>query len=552
MARLCGNQLPSMNRIWPVVVSLVLLVGGGCQPEGATPSASGSSAPAAKSAAVAKTVPAIQPLLQWHSLGLQSVAHATEGKRLQAILSEPKSGLLKSNTLERLSVNLPALLFPEAGTNATQATRLKPLLEDVLNYESKVVWVSQSPLRWRVEVKIPEDRTGVWSIGLYDLLVRGEQTNKIARTNITGTVTSVSYSSTESYRFGLAKGWVSVERAESGFDWSSVSVKGLESAKDAWLSLAMDTKLMPNATAAFGEGNLPYARLAIEGKGDNQSSALDLKFPNALNIKLQDWQVPTNTIKDPVISFTAVQGFGGWWGRQEWLKPFGLKEAPQQGYFWAQPEAPYQSFGIFKAKDATNVIASAVSRTNEFNAAATNIFFGRMIARPNELLWGGLPPFVIPSFKAAPEPADDQVLMALFPMARSKTDLPPELLKQFIGQPKLVYYDWEITELRLKQWMQMGPFISMILKRMPLTNSKIPYEWLGAISPKLGNSVTEGDWATPDEIHIRRKSPIGLTGAELYLFARWLDQKSFPLWDAPVDPMAKLPGVPMAPPAPGK
>ncbi len=541
-----------MNQIRTVVLSLFVVLAGGCQPSSA-PAPSAVTPPAApEAAAPVKPVAApVQPLLRWHSAGWQSVTNQAEGTRLKELLALPQTVLVKSNTLVALSRNLPAILFPEAPTNKDQATKLRPLLDDVLTYESKVVWASESPLRWRLAVKIPVERTGIWTANLYDLLVRGEWLDKIARTNITDAAVTVAYSPAETYRYGLKDSWVTVERAEPGYDWEAVARSETKTETNVWFALEMQTGLSAKAAGLVPPGNQPYARLTMESKGANQTSRLSLKFPQALAVSLPPWQVPTNTIKDPVISFTALRGVDGWWSRQDWLKPMQLTNAPQQAYVWSQPQAYYSTFAAFPVRDASLLMTNSFSRTNEFTAAMSKLFFGRMVALKNELVWTGAP-ILAPTLKAAPEPQDDHLLLSLFPLARSSESLPPALLEQFVGRTNLLYYDWEITEMRLNQWIRLAPLLSMVANRMPLNNSKLPYEWLAAIASKLGNTVTEAELAAPDEIQVLRKSPAGFTGVELYLLARWLDQKNLPQWDPQRSATMSLPGVPMAPPAPKK
>ncbi|MGV3754635.1 MAG: hypothetical protein ACO1QS_04585 [Verrucomicrobiota bacterium] len=541
-----------MNQIRTVVLSLFVVLVGGCQPSSA-PAPSAATPPSAPVVAVpVKPLAAsVQPLLRWHSVGWQAVTNETEGTRLKELLALPQTVLVKSNTLVALSRNLPAILFPEAPTNKDQATKLRPLLDDVLTYETKVVWASESPLRWRLAVKIPVERTGIWTANLYDLLVRGEQLDKIPRTNITDASVTVTYSAAETYRYGLKDSWVTVERAESGYDWDAVTRSEATTGTNTWFALEMQTAISKQLGGLLPAANQPYARLTMEGKGANQTSRLSLKFPQALAVSLPPWQVPTNTIKDPVISFTALRGVGGWWSQQDWLKPLQLTNAPQQAYVWSQPQAYYSTFAAFPARDASLLMTNSFSRTNEFTAAMGKLFFGRMVALKNELVWTGAP-ILAPTLKAAPEPQDDHLLLSLFPLARSAENLPSALLEQFVGRTNLLYYDWEITEMRLNQWMRLAPLLSMVANRMPLNNSKVPYEWLAAIAPKLGNTVTEAELAAPDEIQVLRKSPAGFTGVELYLLARWLDQKNLPQWDPQRSATMSLPGIPAAPPVPKK
>lgn len=547
-----------MNRIWPVVVSLLVVLGGGCQPS--APSNPASSAPPPPPVSLPTALPAnspvVQPLLRWHSLGLKVVAEGSEGTRMKEVLALPETTILKSNTLAKLSRTLPALLFPEAPASPEQAAKLKPLLEDILTYESQVIWTTQAPLRWRLAVKIPVERTGIWTANLYDLIVRGDFLNKIPRTNITDTTVVVGYSAAETYRYGLKDGWVTVERSEPEYAWQVVLDSSPKLEPNHWLSVELPAKSLPYASSVLAPDNLPYARLTIESKGENQTSRLSLKFPKALGLTPQPWLVPTNTIRDPVISFTAMQGIEGIWSRQAWLKPLGLSKAPQQAYAWSQSDIPYQFFMAFQATGASNLVQSSVARwTNEFNQAITNRFAGRLSSRTNSLgqmnalAWNGLP-VIAPYLMAAPEPQDNYLEIGFFPQMPNSTNLPPELLQQFMSKPKVIYYDWEITEAKLTYWIGLYPMLAMSANRLPVANSPDPFKWLRAIAPKLGNTVTEAELAAPDEIKVLRRSPASLSGLELNLLARWLDQNGFPKWDQQASPSMSLPAIPAPPGVP--
>ncbi len=546
-----------MKRIWAVVLSSLVVLGSGCQPASPPPT---NTTPVSATSNVSPAVvvptkpPAVQPLLRWHSLGLKAVAEGGEGTRMKQVLTLPETAMLRSNTLVKLSQNLPALLFPEAPADKQQATKLKPLLEDIVTYESKVVWVSDSPLRWRMAVKIPVERTGIWTANLYDLLVRGEFLSKIPRTNITDASVVVGYSAAETYRYGLKDGWVTVERAEPEFAWGQVLDPAPKLGTNVWLSLEAPVKSLPQLSSFLPADNQPYARLTMEGKGENQISRLNLKFPKALGLTPQPWQVPTNTIHDPVVSFTAMQGIEGVWSRQEWLKPLGLPKAPQQAYVWVQSDVPYQTFMAIQTTGASNLVQSSLDRwTSELNATITNRFVGRLSGRTNTvgqtniLAWNSLP-ILTPYLKAAPEPADNYLELGLFTMMPSTNSLPPELLQQFISKPKVIYYDWEITEARLSFCIDLYSVLTLSANRIHMVNNPGGVKWLRTISTMLGNTGTEAELSAPDEINVLRRSPAGLTGVELFTLVRWLDQTDFPKWSKESVPV--VPGVPGVPPAP--
>lgn len=538
-----------MNRIRTVGVSLLMALLVGCNEPAAqtAPPAPAPKAPSQPPAAVA--APAVQPLLHWQSAGLLAVSNSANGLRLKEVMGLPESAIVRSNTLHKLAHSLPAILFPEAAANPVQDEKLKPLLNDVLTYETELVWVSEQPSRWRLTVKIPVEHTGIWSVNLYDLLVRGELLNKIPRTNLTGSTFVAAYSANETYTFGLKDGVVTVERSDTNFNWAPILKSLPQRETNAWLALGLQTRLLPVVGDFFAPGNQPYAQLSMESKGENQVSKMTLKFPQPVGIKPEPWQVPTQTIRDPVISFTAIQGIDGWWQRQPLLKILRLSSPPKQAYVWAQSDLPFQTFATFPVKGASNLVTSSLSRwTNEFRTYLGADIAGAAVMRTNELAWGGLLGFM-PFLKAAPEPKDDHLLFGLLPMSSESTNLPPELLQQFVGRTNSIYYDWEITEARVTQLLQMAPFVFISANRILTVNSPAPQTLVKAMAPKLGNTATEATLTAADEIKVVRKSPIGLSGIELYVLSRWLDQNSFPRWDAEQGASMQIPALPAVTPS---
>ncbi|HEY1170675.1 MAG TPA: hypothetical protein VGH19_04830 [Verrucomicrobiae bacterium] len=540
-----------MNRIWTVVVSSLLLLQGACKPSAPAPQAeTEAEKPVAHSPAnVTVAAPAAPPaLLSWHSAGLKSVAEAEGGSRLREVLGMPQTAALKSNTLVKLSHNLPAIIFSEVLASKAQADKLKPLLDDIATYESKVVWASEAPLRWRVSVKIPVERTGIWSANLHALLASGQPAETVPLTNITDQWFTVSYTPQETYSYGLKEGWVTVERSEKDYKWGAFSAS---LASNVWLAVELPARILPLTGTLLDTNNLPYLRLTMEGKGENQLSRLDLKFLKDLKIPQQPWNVPTNTIKDPIVSFTALRGVGDIWSRVEALKPLGLPKPPEQIYVWAQTDLPFQTFVAASVPGASNLVQTSLkSWTNELQKTYGNRIAGRFASKTNELNWAGLMG-LLPFLKAAPEPTDDYLVFGLAPMVPKPQDLPRELLMQFIHRTNLVYYDWEITEARLTHWLQSASLLYMAANRVPIHNGVAPYQWAVNVASKLGNTVTEAELAAANEIKVFRKSPAGMSGFEIYLFFRWLDQKSFPRWDEEGAHQLGLPELPASPGGPG-
>jgi hypothetical protein len=148
------------------------------------------------------------------------------------------------------------------------------------------------------------------------------------------------------------------------------------------------------------------------------------------------------------------------------------------------------------------------------------------------------------------EAGGDFLFAGLFPPVPRKEGFPTELLTLLKAQTNsnLLYYDWEITEERLLQWRNLGVLYFLASRQMPGGTNSPAQAWLTAVSPKLGNSVTEITVTAPDKLTLIRKAHIGLTGLELTALGRWLDAPGFPL-DANY-PSLRRPGGPGKSPSP--
>ncbi|MBI3876515.1 MAG: hypothetical protein HY300_11290 [Verrucomicrobia bacterium] len=274
-------------------------------------------------------------------------------------------------------------------------------------------------------------------------------------------------------------------------------------------------------------------------------------FPDSLALNLAPWRVPTNSIQDPLVSFTAGRGTAAWLQRLPGFPQLQLPAPPNQFFVWSRSDIPYQTFLAAPLQNAAAQIPRITPGIETF--ARTNLgprFFGEFlfVINRNELVWRGLP-ILVPFLRAAPEPGGDFALLGMMagivPRTPNTNPPPAEMLAQFTGRTNVVYYDWEITQTRLQQWWQITRLLAMLANDPARLGPSPGQDWLAAITPLLGNTVTEITAGGPRELHLTRKSHIGLTGIELVLLARWLDNPDFPAWNYPTP---KPPAMPPPPP----
>jgi hypothetical protein len=160
----------------------------------------------------------------------------------------------------------------------------------------------------------------------------------------------------------------------------------------------------------------------------------------------------------------------------------------------------------------------------------------------NALFWTNVQP-IVPLLRAGSEKSGDFLFgefVPPLPISRTK-EAPAELFSQFTGRNDLVYYDWELTQMRLMQWQ---PMVQMLPILRPTPRGATPgapvattnqvrgfvsamrarNAWLKVVEKDLetANAITEVAVTGPNEARLIRKSALGFTGLELVLLSDWL------------------------------
>jgi hypothetical protein len=177
-------------------------------------------------------------------------------------------------------------------------------------------------------------------------------------------------------------------------------------------------------------------------KGDGLRTEAHFRFSNPMNWTLEPWRVPTNTIRDPLISFTAMRGCGPWLKTQEWFQKFGLSSVPNQVSAWGQSDTSFQIQLAVPVENATNEMQRLAANwmtqanSNIVKAPLDPLRFHTNVAQISTRML-----LLIPFIRAAPEP------MANFERRRFPDSTGDELstaeLFEQLNRTNLVYYDWE-------------------------------------------------------------------------------------------------------------
>ncbi len=477
-------------------------------------------------------------------VGGTALANNTSASKLKAIWALPETREFQSNVLHK-AASLSASFLGGNASDEKQGGLLRPLLDDLLGAESIAELRGTTPANAELylAVQLKEDRARLWETNLLQAAKAKAKPAKID--DASGWQTKIGQREKFLHFYRAGKWTVLVigqEQAPARADF----LKRLRAAAAprSWLEADLDLPrlkmLLPEIDAM--PVKLARAQFQIIGQGENLRTTARIIYPEKIDWKPDAWNIPKNTIRDPLISFTAGRRLAPFFKPWQPADQLGFNPLTNQIYFWAQSQMPFQSYFALPVKEATNVLkVLAPKLAKTFNPVLEKRNGGMLNISSNqtEVLWQNLPPIIVPFLRPAKETNGMELLLGgLFPLVPSTNVPPAELFAQVTGSSNLVFYDWEITEARLSQARfvsQLLPFFSAETVKTNANGTKrysmpwMPQEkWLMAIGPKLGNTVTEITFKGPNELNVVRKSHLGLNSSELIFLSHWLATKTFP------------------------
>lgn len=498
------------------------------------------------------------PVLSLHFAGLGHIATNAGSAKLNTLLNTAEAVAARKQIHDRLAVTLPHTLFGATATNTNGSALLRPLLDELA--ASKFLFETHDPAggTWMLTVFLDANQRARWSTNLW----QAAGSTPVALPPIGPGTSAWSVKTANGHLLTVASfdDCLMVSKSAPNTPLPANPAPGKHPALSANLvDLTADLARLQRALDLPKSAAWPRLSVSITAKSDALRSEATLKFANAAPWKLDAFRLPTNSVRDPLISFTAVQGFGEWLARQPEFKEWELKSTPNQFFTWARSDVPYNLLAAAPMPDASNTVVHAAPHA--LHTLGTNVQaarLGRITFATNrtEIGWVGMP-ILVPFVRPAPEPGNDFLLFGsmagIIPMGPNTNPPPAELLNQFLPRTNLVYYDWEITEAKLAQWMPIFQLTAMLSPTPSFPGAAAANQWLRAVSPKLGNTITEVTAVSPTELKAVRRSDLGLTAIELAWLARWLDNPAFPALAYPTNAMPGLPPMPGgAPKLPGK
>jgi hypothetical protein len=504
------------------------------------------------------TPPPAGPVFGLHFAGLNHLATNASSAKLNTLLNTPEAVATRKQIHDRLALTLPGTLFGTTAANPTTSALLRPLLDELAASKFLFETYDAQGATWMLTVFLDANLRAKWSTNLWQAV----GSKPVVLPSVAPSSSAWSAKTLHGHLFTVANfdDCLMVSKAAPGTPPPANPAPGKHPALSTNLvDLIADLARLQPALDLPKAVAWPHLSVSVTPRGDALRSEATLKFANPAPWKLDAFRLPTNSVRDPLISFTAMQGFGDWLARQPDYKEWELKSVPNQFFTWARSDVPYNLHAAAPMPDASNAVVRAAPHA--LHTLGTNIAkagVGRIAFTTNrtEIGWVGMP-ILVPFVRPAPEASNDFLLFGsmagIVPTGPNTNPPPTELLNQFLPRTNLVYYDWEITEAKLAQWVPIFQLTAMLSANPSFPGAAAANQWLRAVSPKLGNTITEVTAVSPTELKAMRRSDLGMTAIELTCLTRWLDNPAFPVLAYPTNAMPGLPTMPSgAPKAPGK
>lgn len=485
--------------------------------------------------------------LRFHWIGKKKLATEANATNFMAIWNLPESTKLEAQTLDKLALAPWRLWSTNPPLSNASSAMLRPLLEDLVQEE------------WYLEA-----RGGAKESGEFMLAVRLSAERAARwRTNLPVVLQSLFGASPEvrprssdpmpGLNFQLSTFNLQLSITRSG-DWSLLSVSQptqpsalLAACRDqiaatgqpfvlpssnSWASLGLDAHRLARITGLNWPlpDDFPEVQLEATGDGENVRTKARVVFSQRAPFALQNWNIPTNLIADPLVSFSAVRG-GQYWLRilKYWDESL-LGSMPDQIFLWSLPGHQVRSYFTAPLTDAAarvqRLVEVGLTKGNEW--LETNAIGTLVVPPRGGLGWHGVP-FSSPFLLAVSDHNDSYVFGGLFPVGSTNRPLSPAVIGVVLSRTNLVYYNWELTKTRLESWTYMGQLLRVIFQKSQLPRNSASLLWLNAISTNQTTSATVATLDSAREISVVRRSTMGLTAFELQLLADWLESPEFPV-----------------------
>ena len=503
------------------------------------------------SQAVTPYVPSADTIARIHWLGEDRLGVTASAYSLMHLWLLPASAKLETQTLDKLAAapwRLPA--EDTAVTNAA-ASQLRPLLADIVWNESylEIHRPAGQPVEFVFAIKLNPEHAGIWKTNLASVFESLTGAGPAAAAGDRPGWTLKPPGTPNLIKLVRAGEWTIISAApddhalvDGVMDWMRhAPLPASGAGTNDWLQAEVDLpRLAPLLPPTWHlPPDLPAVSLAVNGDGAHVLTRCHLTFPQPLTVPLASWNFPTNLLHDPLDSLTAVRGLRPWLASLKIRQDLPLDPLPNQLYFWALPGAPSQAYFAAPVPDAGNQVDRLteylLQKSNPWLAAHGYVQLARL-PDADGVSWGNMPS-IRPFFKSVTAAPGGVIFGGLLPDTRPGTNTqdnlferPPvsRLLDRISAQTNLVYFDWELTGSRLEPCLYLGQIARVVSRHVQLPLNAVSVDWLKAIEPRLGSSITTITCTPTNQLSFARQSTLGFTGAELQLMADWLESPQFP------------------------
>lgn len=508
-----------------------------------------------------------QLLLQAHFAGANQVSGMAEGSKLKAIAALPESQALLNHVLDRLSRSPSVLSHGGLSSNAVSsvAPLLRGMLRDLWQNEFSLTLqrVGDQPLDYALAVRLRPDQLLTWRTNLMTLAgqwhlggIRQGTAGGLPTMEVGDTNAPIRLRWVETAQWGLLGiGSPSLPGLAAHLQTVSQNQPPVAPLGEAWLSLTADLQALAPLLQVDPTSPWPQIDVTVKGNGENLRSFGQIRFPKDVTGPLESWQVPTNIISEPLMSFGAARGFAPLLAGSPLLKRLGFDPVPNRCFTWSQQSQLGQTFAAFPMPGLSDLLPELAKTTSELIPASLRTNNPPIIhysATNRSVSLQGLLPTVVPVLQSVQTPYGEFALASLFPPTPMAP--PPQALLDQLQGTNLVFYNWEITEPRITQTLNLVQVASVMTRTPQLSPRQPSLRWLRAAAAHLGNSATEVLAESPRVWSFNRKSQIGLTAPELILLVRWIESVDFPRLGLrlPAEPAGATPPRPRSktPPVP--
>lgn len=493
-------------------------------------------------------------LFRYHFVGGAALAQNTNAAKLRTIANLASTKAFRDQTLGKLARTPYEVWKKELPPGISdRAELLRPLLDDLMSAETffELLGPTSHP-ESVLAIQVNEERAHVWQTNLWQLMLAWKLGTPF-ETNPEGFKgwEMKGRNGAKMFRFVRAGKWILFAAGpDKPSRWPELlqqvkkSGRPVNALETSWLDMKADCPRLRGWLPFFEEYPLPPAHLTVAGKGGNLRTEVQLRYSNPIPYKFEPWKIPTNTIQDPLISFTVGRGIAPLLRQVKGVPELGLKELPNQFCAWGQSPFHGKTYATFPLNDPTNFLALLAPKLSDFVKlhlpdAARDL---GMTTNMGEISWRKLP-FLVPYLRPIRESGFDYLMAGLLRIPPTTNPPPPELYAQFINRKNVLYYDWEITAERLLHSLYLQQLLDIFKRRRVPAADAASQKWLLEIDPHLMNTTTELTMNSPKDLALVRRSDLGFTGFELVTLTRWLDSPGFPLTFEPRPLMASLTNV---------